>query len=410
MSSKMTNFYRVAPVDMILHSKWFLDCRCPKRLLASGVFLKKRVNEIITSAGFSVRNQCHTNFRGGGTTILFALAESHLVLNTWPEKNLSVHVELAVCNRNRDNTDRVGRMFSLLINLFKPTQVRSSYQADNMVTEYRLPGYGYFLTVDKEIVREHTGIQFIQIFQNQTFGNVMCLDGLYQTSEMDEWSYHEPLVHVPALLHKNPLFVLVIGGGDGGAAKHVLWHSSVKKCTVVDIDPKVVDYSKQFLKHVHCNVWDDPRMVVKIADGQEFLDKSKAVFDLVIIDLTDPIGHAKPLFKKQFYNKVAASLVQGGMVSTHCGFPLSDPKATKVILSELKSIFPYVLPYYAYVPIYGAEMLFCVCSIRPLSVNRSQITTRLSQRGLNSKLRSLNAGNFCGRFALPTWMETVISK
>ena len=109
-------------------------------------------------------------------------------------------------------------------------------------------GQGYLLKCDGFLFNGKTKFQNLSFFKNNVFGNVMQLDNAFQTSEKDEFLYHEPLVQRPMLSHPNPKKVLIIGGGDGGSAEEALKHNCVEKVTMVELDGDVVEKSKEFLQ------------------------------------------------------------------------------------------------------------------------------------------------------------------
>lgn len=104
------------------------------------------------------------------------------------------------------------------------------------------------------------------MIHTEEFGNMLVLDGMVMTTEKDEFVYHEMIVHVPLFTHPNPKKVLVVGGGDGGTIREVLKHPSVEKVVQVEIDERVVEYSKQYLPQVSCE-YGNPRAELIIGDG-----------------------------------------------------------------------------------------------------------------------------------------------
>jgi spermidine synthase len=409
MSTATTLEYRNIPVEIYTQAKWFLGCKCSKRLLKSGARLLRAATEAAAAAGMSVRGGVYSNFRGAGATALLVLAESHAALHTWPERQMAVHLELSLCNLGRDNADRVSKLLTSLEETFQADEVRSSRPLENAVVEYRRPGYGYFLIADRDWARQRSQYQFIHLFQNRSFGNVLCLDGLYQTSDLDEWTYHELLAQVPALVHHNPRQALVVGGGDGGAASHLLAHPTVQSCTLVEIDPAVVEVSRQWLEGVHRRVWDNARLSVVISDGKKYLQSTTRKYDLIIADLTDPIGAARPLFTASFYRTVTSALAPAGLFATHCGFPFSSPQGSRGVVEHLRAVFPFVHLFHGYIPLYGAEMLFALCGMQEVRPNARRIARRIAARGLEPRLKGMNADYLVGRFALPTWMAAIVA-
>ena len=138
------------------------------------------------------------------------------------------------------------------------------------------------------------------IFKNPLMGNVLTLDGVIQTTEKDEFFYHEMMAHVPFYAHGNVKNVCVVGGGDGGIIRELVKHSSIESITLVEISKEVISLSKQYLPSLSDHAFDDPRVTVVIQDGALFAQECSQEFDVMIIDSTDPIGPGKVLFQRQF--------------------------------------------------------------------------------------------------------------
>ena len=157
-------------------------------------------------------------------------------------------------------------------------------------------GYGQMLQETEVLYDSETEHQRLRVFTNPQFGRVLTLDGVVQTTEADEFIYHEMLTHVPILAHGAATRVLIIGGGDGGMAREVLRHKAVEHVTMVEIDAGVVEFAKQYLPSLSAGAFDDARLNLVIADGAEFVAESQDRFDVIIIDSTDPIGPGEVLF------------------------------------------------------------------------------------------------------------------
>ena len=168
-------------------------------------------------------------------------------------------------------------------------------------TETLHDDYAQSLGVTKVLYDNNSSLQHIQVFENDRFGRVLTLDGVVQTTQGDEFIYHEMLTHVPILAHGNATRILIIGGGDGGMAREVLRHKSVEKVTMVEIDEGVVAFSKTYLPSLSNGAFDDPRLDLVIADGADFMVTSTDEFDVIIIDSTDPVGPGEVLFTDSFY-------------------------------------------------------------------------------------------------------------
>lgn len=120
-------------------------------------------------------------------------------------------------------------------------------------TEKQTERFGITMKIKRTLHSEKTAFQQLDMVETEEFGNMLLLDGMVMTTEKDEFVYHEMVTHVPLFTHPNPKHVLVVGGGDGGAIREVIKHPSVEKATLVDIDGKVIEYSKKiFTNHCLC--------------------------------------------------------------------------------------------------------------------------------------------------------------
>ena len=168
---------------------------------------------------------------------------------------------------------------------------------DSWINETLYAAWGQRFRVKRELARVQSAFQDIVVFESETHGRVMLLDGVVQITEGDEFVYQEMITHVPILAHGAAKRVLIIGAGDGGVLKRVLQHRGVEKAVMVEIDGEVVRLSKEFLPTIGGNAWDDPRAEVIIGDGIDYVRVAPAEsFDVIIVDSTDPIGVGEVLF------------------------------------------------------------------------------------------------------------------
>ena len=151
------------------------------------------------------------------------------------------------------------------------------------------------------LYKSNSEYQHTQIVDSYEYGRMLLLDGIVQTTEKDEFIYHEMMVHVPMLSHPNPEEILIIGGGDGGILREVLKYDSVSSVTMVEIDSKVIDLCQEYLPMISAGAFEDKRTSLVIMDGAAYVQDTKKKFDVIIIDSPDPIGLAKVLFSKSFY-------------------------------------------------------------------------------------------------------------
>ncbi len=210
------------------------------------------------------------------------------------------------------------------------------------------------LRVENVLYDSHTEHQRLVVFENGRFGRVLTLDGVVQTTEGDNAIYHEMLTHVPILAHGNATEVLIIGGGDGGMAREVLRHASVRDVTMVEIDAGVVEFSKTYLPSLSDGAFDDPRLDLVITDGAAFVRETDKRFDVIIVDSTDPVGPGEVLFTDTFYGHAKRCLKPGGILVTQNGVPFMQGDELTNTLRAFKALFANWTCYMATIPTYAS--------------------------------------------------------
>jgi spermidine synthase len=195
--------------------------------------------------------------------------------------------------------------------------------------------------------------QKIEVVDTVGFGRVLIIDNVFMTSEYDEFLYHEMLVH-PALTTAPSIErVLVIGGGDGGTVREVLRHSDVKDCVMIEIDEMVVDASKKYLPGIG-TAWDDPRLDLRFIDGIDYVKNSgDALYDVILLDGTDPVGPGAVLFDESFFAGCRRMLAPRGVMALQSESPLLMMDTFVEVQHKLRALFSEVHPYLGPVPLYG---------------------------------------------------------
>ena len=232
----------------------------------------------------------------------------------------------------------------------------------NLYHEITPEGFGIAIEKDKDLYSETSPYQKVDVFSSRAFGNVLTLDGLMMVTERDEFFYHEMIVHIPMLTHKNPKNILVIGGGDGGTVRELLKHKSVEHIDMVEIDGLVVEASKKFFPTVS-NELNNPKVNVLIQDAVEFIKDKEDIYDIVLIDSTDPIGPGEGLFNEKFYNNVKRALKKSGIVTPQTEGPFAQSENMKKTYHLLRKVFKNVAPYCGPMPTYpGGYWSWGFCS------------------------------------------------
>lgn len=212
-------------------------------------------------------------------------------------------------------------------------------------------GHGQYFQVDQVLYRQKTAHQDLVIFDSPTFGKVLALDGVVQTTERDNHVYHEMLVHVPLLAHGSVRQVLIVGGGDGGSLREVVKHP-VERATLVEIDGDVINLSRRYLPELSDGAFDDPRAELVIADGLAWVAETDRQFDVIIIDSTDPAGPGAVLFSEPFYKSCRSRLAPGGILVAQNGVPFFQPDELRDTHRTRSRLFADAAVYLASVPTY----------------------------------------------------------
>ncbi len=274
------------------------------------------------------------------------------------------------------------------------------------------PAIRQTLKVDEVLHREQTALQDLIIFRNPTFGRVMALDGIVQTTEGDEFIYHEMLAHVPILAVKAAKGrvdkVLIVGGGDGGCIREVLKHPKLV-CTMVEIDPGVIELSRKHLPNHHAGAFDNPRAKIVIADGAKFVKETPERYDVIIIDSTDPVGPGAVLFTEEFYADCKRCLAPGGVLVTQNGVPYLQGPELQSSVRAFRKLFKEGGCYLAVVPTYNGGFMALGWATDNLKLRKTPVATiaRLA-KAAKLKTRYFTPEMFTGGFCLPQFIRALI--
>ncbi|MGL4819192.1 MAG: polyamine aminopropyltransferase [Bacilli bacterium] len=222
-------------------------------------------------------------------------------------------------------------------------------------TEKQTDNFGITARVKETLHSEQTDFQKLDMIETEEWGTMLVLDGMVMTTDRDEWVYHEMVAHVPLFTHPNPEHVLVVGGGDGGVIREVLKHPSVKKATLVEIDGKVIEYSKKFLPNIAGQL-DDVRVDVQVDDGFMHIAMSENAYDVIMVDSTEPVGPAVKLFEKGFYVGIHRALKEDGLFVAQSDNPWFKGDLIRQVQSDVAEIFPITKLYVANIPTYPSGL------------------------------------------------------
>ncbi|WP_417472163.1 polyamine aminopropyltransferase [Leisingera sp.] len=282
----------------------------------------------------------------------------------------------------------------------------SNTDKQEWMTERLHDHYAQSLRVDEMLYDSNTEHQRLKVFQNGQFGRILTLDDVVQTTEGDNFIYHEMLTHVPILAHGAAKRVLIIGGGDGGMARAALQHKSVEHVTMVEIDAGVVDFSKEYLPMLSDGAFDDPRLNLVINDGAVFMKETSEKFDVIIVDSTDPIGPGEVLFTDTFYGHAARALTEDGIIVTQNGVPFMQGDELTGTLRAFQALFADASCYLATIPTYaGGPMAFGwgSHSDKARNVSLSDLEARFAAAGIETEY--YNPEVHKAAFALPNYVR-----
>ena len=284
--------------------------------------------------------------------------------------------------------------------------------ADIWMREMITPHDVYLHGADRVLLHATTPYQTICISESSVYGRKLFLDGIVQSSEGDEFVYHEALVQPAALAVGAPRDVLVMGGGEGATIREVLRWDTVEHVTMVDIDAEVIAACRELLPN-HQGSFDDPRVELIIGDAVEFLATTERRFDVVISDMTDPVadGPATFCFTTEYFAAIAAVLADEGVLALQAG-PMGPAEIDlhgKVVRS-IQAVFPEVVSYPCMAAVYGRPLAFAVASRTPITPRLDPARTApLLDAHVRGPLRYLDAEVARGLMATPRYVIDAIA-
>ena len=259
--------------------------------------------------------------------------------------------------------------------------------------------------------------QHVLIHDAECFGRTLVLDDKTQSTELDEFVYHEALVQPAMIAHPNPRSVFIAGGGEGATAREVLRHRSVERVVMVDLDELVVSMCRQHLPNHHQGAFDDPRLTLLHQDALGYIEATGERFDIAIIDVPDPLeaGPAYLLFTQEFYRSLRSRLNPGGIMVAQSG-PTGATfyeQCFSAVANTAASVFPAAHLCEAFIPSFGTTWGFVVSAPddTALTLTAGEIDRRISERitGGSGALRSYDGVAHIGMFAVPKFLREAVA-
>jgi spermidine synthase len=263
------------------------------------------------------------------------------------------------------------------------------------------------ITVKVKRILESTQSKYqrIDVLDTEDFGRILVLYGSIMIADKDLNSYNEMITHVPLFTHPSPENVLIIGGGDCGALTNAVMHPEVRKVTMCELDRKVVEVARRHFP-AHTKGLESKKARVVYMNGKDFVDRTKEKYDVILLDLSDPIGPAADLFQKKFQAKVYRRLKSDGILVAQSESPYFNQITVRRMYHNLRRIFPIVKMYTAHVPIYpSCFWSFAFCSRKYDPTGNFDMDR---WRKLKLKTTYYNSDIHMASFSLPEYVKELL--
>jgi len=323
-------------------------------------------------------------FSPHGVSGIAVIAESHLAIHTWPELGY-VAADLFTCGTGVD----MEAIIDVLRDSFEAEQVDVRFLARGVSPEHNArrfeefePGSASHASYDMTVVLEQrrTEFQEVVLFESPRLGRVLALDGIVQMTDLDTYVYHEMLAHPALFSHPNPRDVAVVGGGDVHLIAEVLKHPGIERVYLLELDEEIVQVARKHYE-VARQTLADPRVEVRPSDAFDSIAELRGGLDVIMVDLTDPIGPAARLFEDEFYALCERSLRDDGMLVAQTESIHFHPDVVRGCFTTLANRFEYAGLLWAAIATYpGAFWTFAIASkqLDPRIVRRRPVVdTRL---------------------------------
>jgi len=265
----------------------------------------------------------------------------------------------------------------------------------------------FSIRVKEQVYSQQSPFQKIDVFETEEYGKVLAIDGIVMLTERDEFIYHDMIVHVAMATNPEIKKVLVIGAGDGGTVRELARYSTIEKIDMVEIDEVVVKASREFLPFTACKL-DDPRVSLFFEDGIKFVEGKENLYDLVIVDSTDPIGPGEGLFTTEFYRNCYKALTEKGILVNQNESPYyaHNAREMKRAHRKIKNIFPISKVYQYHMPTYPTGHWLFGFASKALEPIKDLNADKWNSLGLKTKY--YNTDIHVGAFALPSYVRDML--
>lgn len=275
--------------------------------------------------------------------------------------------------------------------------------------EYDGPYEARLLKIKKSILSVKTNYQKMDLVETYNYGTTLVLDDKIQSSEVDSFIYHEALVMPSLIVHPDPKRILIIGGGEGATLRQVLQLRSIESVVMIDIDGEVISLAKEYLSSFHEGSFFDSKVELRLEDGRRYIETTNQIFDVIIVDVTDPIekGPSYLLYTKEFYEIARSKLAAEGIIAAQAGIArVNSLLCLLSVKKTLEEVFSKVRIYTAFIPCYSTAWGFAMASanLDPLTHSSDHIDSLIRKR-CKDELRFYDGESHQHMFSLPKYLR-----
>jgi spermidine synthase len=278
----------------------------------------------------------------------------------------------------------------------------------NIIFDNLTADSGFFLQFEREVATFRSKFQDVRLVESKTFGLVLLLDGKIQSTQVDEFIYHEALVHPAMLSHPDPRSVYIAGGGEGATLREVLRHDSVQEAVMVDLDDEVVGICREYMPSWHQGAFDDARARLLFEDARAVLEREDRTYDVIICDLSEPVddGPSYMLFTQEFYRLCSQRLNPGGVLVTQSGCPSFVYSVSfHSVTTTLERVFANVSPYLAFIPSFASNWGFTLAGDSPVLPTMDPALLSERMEPIQGQLKYLDPHFLPSLFSIPKHLK-----
>lgn len=412
---------------------------CSQRILTDASLLEQVVVKAAKDAGATVLNSTFHHFSPVGTSGVVVIQESHLAIHTWPEFGYAA-VDLFTCGdqinpwisyeslKGSLESSWASPLELLRGQIGMLPKIASSdehyeyedepvsqvdYNRNVWFTEWENDSGLSLKHKGNKLVDKRSEFQKLEVFDTYKYGKMLALDGVIMTTEKDEYVYHEMLTHPAMQIAPTAKRALVVGGGDGGIARELLRYPQLEEVVIAELDEEVITVAKEHFPQL-ASSFNDSRTSLEIINGIEYAKKLEDNrFDMIIVDSPDPVGHAKGLFSREFYQDLHRILSPKGVLVTQSESPRFNEETFCEVAKCHRGIFgkENVWTYLAFVPTYTSGMWSFSMAVKATQDPLKDFDD-LKARDFSktSGLRYYNEEIHRAAFVLPTYVREMLEE